>query len=61
MSIILDMTWTGWDKVREAAESAGIIYKRGIPAIQPFIQCADELMSYKNATDAGLIFETEKG
>lgn len=61
ISIILDMTWTGWDKLRGVADDRGIIYKRGDCSINPYVQAIDDLLIMKNATDVGLIFEDERG
>jgi len=61
MSIILDMTWTGWDKLRNIADERGIIYKRGDCSICPYVQAIDDLLIMKNSTDVGLIFEDERG
>jgi len=61
ISIILDMTWTGWDKLRNIADERGIIYKRGDCSISPYVQAIDDLLIMKNATDVGLIFEDERG
>ncbi|XP_025995684.2 LOW QUALITY PROTEIN: glutamate receptor 4 [Solenopsis invicta] len=60
ISIILDMTWTGWDKLRNVADERGIIYKRGDCSISPYVQAIDDLLIMKNATDVGLIFEDER-
>ncbi|EFN81309.1 Glutamate receptor, ionotropic kainate 5 [Harpegnathos saltator] len=60
ISIILDMTWTGWDKLRNIADDRGIIYKRGDCSINPYVQTIDDLLIMKNATDVGLIFEDER-
>ncbi|KAM0731734.1 Ionotropic receptor 25a [Formica fusca] len=60
ISIILDMTWTGWDKLRIVADERGIIYKRGDCSINPYVQAIDDLLIMKNATDVGLIFEDER-
>ncbi|KYN04416.1 Glutamate receptor, ionotropic kainate 2 [Cyphomyrmex costatus] len=60
ISIVLDMTWTGWDKLRNIADERGIIYKRGDCSISPYIQAIDDLLIMKNATDVGLIFEDER-
>lgn len=61
ISIILDMTWTGWDKLRTIADERGIIYKRSDCSINPYVQAIDDLLMMKNATDVGLIFEDERG
>ncbi|XP_076224221.1 ionotropic receptor 8a isoform X2 [Nomia melanderi] len=60
VSIILDMTWTGWEKVRTVADENGIIYKRGDCKINSYVQAIDDLLMLKNATDVGLIFEDER-
>ncbi|KAK2580489.1 hypothetical protein KPH14_006227 [Odynerus spinipes] len=60
VSLILDMTWTGWDKLRNLADEKGIIYKRGDCSINSYVQAIDDLLIMKNATDVGLIFEDEK-
>ncbi|OAD59386.1 Glutamate receptor, ionotropic kainate 2, partial [Eufriesea mexicana] len=60
ISIILDMTWTGWDRLRNMADENGIIYKRGDSNINPYVQAIDDLLMLKNATDVGLIFEDER-
>ncbi|KAK9303879.1 hypothetical protein QLX08_004603 [Tetragonisca angustula] len=60
ISIILDMTWTGWDRLRNLADQKGIIYKRGDSNTNSYIQAIDDLLMLKNATDVGLIFEDER-
>ncbi|XP_046146027.1 ionotropic receptor 25a isoform X1 [Osmia bicornis bicornis] len=60
ISIVLDMTWTGWEKLRNMADKNGIIYKRGDSSINPYVQAIDDLLMLKNATDVGLIFEDER-
>nr|XP_003700444.1 PREDICTED: glutamate receptor ionotropic, kainate 2 [Megachile rotundata] len=60
ISIVLDMTWTGWEKLRSLADQNGIIYKRGDCSINPYVQAIDDLLMLKNATDVGLIFEDER-
>ncbi|XP_015174609.1 PREDICTED: glutamate receptor ionotropic, kainate 3 [Polistes dominula] len=60
VSLILDMTWSGWDLLRVIAESKGIVYKRGDCSINPYVQAIDDLLLRKNATDVGLIFEDER-
>ncbi|XP_043516551.1 ionotropic receptor 25a isoform X3 [Frieseomelitta varia] len=60
ISIILDMTWTGWDRLRNLADQNGIIYKRGDSNTNSYIQAIDDLLMLKNATDVGLIFEDER-
>ncbi|XP_076619058.1 ionotropic receptor 8a [Colletes latitarsis] len=60
ISIILDLTWTGWEKLRNVADENGIIYKRGDCQINSYVQAIDDLLMLKNATDVGLIFEDER-
>ncbi|KAF7407327.1 hypothetical protein HZH66_001864 [Vespula vulgaris] len=60
VSLILDMTWSGWDLLRIVAEDKGIVYKRGDCSINPYVQAVDDLLLMKNATDVGLIFEDER-
>ena len=61
MTLILDMTWTGWDKLKKIAVDNGIIYKRADSTIIPYIQAIDDLLLMKNSTDVALIFENERG
>ncbi|XP_058794707.1 ionotropic receptor 25a isoform X2 [Phymastichus coffea] len=60
ITMILDMTWTGWDKLRDLARDFNIVYKRGDTTISAYVQAVDETMMYKNSTDAALVFENEK-
>ncbi|XP_076163941.1 uncharacterized protein LOC143144944 [Ptiloglossa arizonensis] len=60
ISIVLDLTWTGWEKLRNVADENGIIYKRGDCQINSYVQAIDDLLMLKNATDVGLIFEDER-
>ncbi|XP_012263496.2 ionotropic receptor 25a [Athalia rosae] len=60
VSLILDMTWTGWHKLRDIAADSAIAYVRGDGVSTPFVQAMDDLLTVKNATDAALIFESEK-
>lgn len=55
------MTWTGWDKLRDLARDFGIIYKCADATISAYVQAVDDIMMYKNTTDAALIFQNEKG
>ncbi|XP_008546980.2 ionotropic receptor 25a [Microplitis demolitor] len=57
IAIALDMTHTGWDKLREIIANNSIIYLRSDGSIIPFIQATDEFLKKKNATDFALIFE----
>ncbi|KAJ8675501.1 hypothetical protein QAD02_011287 [Eretmocerus hayati] len=60
ITMILDMTWTGWDKLRDLARDHGIIYKCADTTISAFVQGLDEILMRKNTTDAALIFQNEK-
>nr|UEN71272.1 ionotropic receptor 3 [Gregopimpla kuwanae] len=60
VTLILDMTWTGWDKLRKLATDNSIIYKRTDSTIIPYVQAVDDLLAKKNATDVALIFENER-
>ncbi|XP_008206325.2 glutamate receptor ionotropic, kainate 1 [Nasonia vitripennis] len=60
ITMILDMTWTGWDKLRDLARDFGIIYKRADTTISAYVQAVDDTMMLKNTTDAALIFQNEK-
>ncbi|XP_046753851.1 glutamate receptor ionotropic, kainate 4 isoform X2 [Diprion similis] len=60
VSLILDMTWTGWNRLREIAADTSVAYVRGDATLTPFVQAMDDLLTAQNATDAALIFETEK-
>lgn len=61
VTIILDFTWTGWMRIRKLAQTSGIMYIRGEPVINPYVEAVDEILMDKNATDCALIFGTEKG
>lgn len=61
ITLIFDLTWTGWDKLKNMAWSQGIVYLRGDISISPFVQAMDDLLYMKNTTDSALIFENEKG
>ncbi|XP_051160876.1 ionotropic receptor 25a-like isoform X13 [Leptopilina boulardi] len=60
ITLILDFTWTGWDRLKKMAFSQGIVYIRGDVSISPFVQAMDDLLFMKNTTDSALIFENEK-
>ncbi|XP_043478065.1 ionotropic receptor 25a isoform X2 [Leptopilina heterotoma] len=60
ITLIIDFTWTGWDKLKKIASSQGIVYVRGDVSISPFVQAMDDLLYMKNTTDSALIFENEK-
>lgn len=55
------MTWTGWNKLGEIAADYAVAYVRSDGILTAYIQAMDDLLSAKNATDAALIFENEKG
>ncbi|XP_043275122.1 glutamate receptor ionotropic, NMDA 2A-like isoform X2 [Venturia canescens] len=60
ITMLLDLTWTGWEQLQKIAASNTIIYRRGELAILPYIQALDDLLTDKNATDMALIFENEQ-
>ncbi|XP_044012074.1 ionotropic receptor 25a [Aphidius gifuensis] len=60
VTIILDTTYTGWDKIRSYALQNGIIYVRSSGSIIPYVNAVDDLLLKKNATDVALIFGNEE-
>lgn len=61
VSMILDLTWTGWEKLQQIASANTIIYRRAELSIVPYVQALDDLLTDKNATDMALIYENEQG
>ena len=59
LSMILDMTWGGWDKVAKITQGSGIPYLRLDTTNHHFVKAADDYLSDNKAIDAALIFKTE--
>ncbi|KAK0162799.1 hypothetical protein PV327_006545 [Microctonus hyperodae] len=60
VTIILDMTYTGWIKIKNLAANFDIIYLRSMSNNIPFVHTNDDLLQKKNATDVAAIFESER-
>nr|QNL15109.1 ionotropic receptor 8a [Aulacocentrum confusum] len=60
VTLILDMTYTGWDRVYEIARNHSIMHVRSAAKITPYIQASNDLLMRKSATDVALIFQSEK-
>lgn len=61
IALILDLTWTGWGRCRQLAESAGIPYIRADVTIGGFVQVVDAYLTERKGSDAALIFQNEEG
>ncbi|XP_063217386.1 ionotropic receptor 25a-like [Bacillus rossius redtenbacheri] len=60
VSAVLDLTWTGWGKVRTAAASAALPYFRADVTPGVFVDAVDAYLGGRQATDAALIFQNEE-
>nr|AID59307.1 ionotropic receptor 1 [Macrocentrus cingulum] len=60
VTLILDMTYTGWDIIYEIARDHSILHVRATVKMAPYIQASNDLLMRKSATDVALIFESEK-
>ncbi|XP_034948980.1 ionotropic receptor 25a [Chelonus insularis] len=60
VTVTLDMTYTGWDKLREYTLNNSINYIKLGAGIIPYIQVTGDFLVKKNATDVALIFESER-
>ena len=58
-TLVVDMSWGGWDKLRTAVEANGVPYLRVETAKHLFVQAMDEFLSARDAIDAALIYENE--
>ena len=58
-SVILDLSWGGWEAVRRVAELNGVPYLRLETAKHALVEAVDDFLSSRGAVDAALIFETE--
>jgi len=61
VTMILDLTWTGWGRCRQLSESTGIPYIRADVTIGGFVQVVDAYLTERKGTDAALIFQNEEG
>jgi hypothetical protein len=61
VTLILDLTWTGWARCRQLSESTGIPYIRADVTIGGFVQVVDAYLTERKGTDAALIFQNEEG
>ncbi|XP_034244951.1 ionotropic receptor 25a [Thrips palmi] len=60
-ALVLDVTWSGWDKLRRLARAAGTPYLQADVSVRHFLAAADDVLRYRNVTDAALVFESEEG
>ncbi|KAL0280963.1 UNVERIFIED_CONTAM: hypothetical protein PYX00_002104 [Menopon gallinae] len=59
VTAILDLTWSGWFRGKELAQSVGIPFLRVDVTISPFVKIFNDFLTFRNGTDAALIFENE--
>ncbi|KAJ1521276.1 hypothetical protein ONE63_002957 [Megalurothrips usitatus] len=55
------MTWSGWDLLQRLARALGTPYVQADVSVRPFLQAADEVLRYRNVTDAALVFDSPLG
>ncbi|PSN54615.1 Ionotropic receptor 8a [Blattella germanica] len=60
VTVIVDLTWTGWSRIRVLSESTGIPYIRADATIGGFVQVIDAYLTERQSTDAALIFQNEE-
>ncbi|THK33259.1 ionotropic receptor 25a [Diachasma alloeum] len=60
ITLVLDITYTGWDRLQALAHNNSILYLRTGGSIIPYVQAIDDLLLKKNATDVALIFENTR-
>ena len=58
-SVILDLSWGGWEAVSRVAELSGVPYLRLQTAKHALVEAVEDFLSSRHAVDAALIFETE--
>ena len=58
-SVILDLSWGGWEAARRVAELSGVPYLRLQTANHALVEAVEDFLSSRHAVDAALIFETE--
>ena len=58
-SLILDLSWGGWEAARRVAELSGVPYLRLQTANHALVEAVEDFLSSRHAVDAALIFETE--
>ena len=58
-SLILDLSWGGWEAARRVAELSGVPYLRLQTAKHALVEAVEDFLSSRHAVDAALIFETE--
>ena len=58
-SVILDLSWGGWEAARRVAELSGVPYLRLQTAKHALVEAVEDFLSSRHAVDAALIFETE--
>lgn len=59
--MILDLTWTGWFKVRNMSQVVGLPYLRLDVTVGSFVNAVEKYLTRRDASDAALIFHTEEG
>ncbi|EEB19912.1 glutamate receptor, putative [Pediculus humanus corporis] len=59
ISIVIDLTWSGWDKVNNLAGKYKIPVIRADVTIRTFVRSMNDFLSFRNGTDSALIFENE--
>lgn len=76
MSIVLDLTWSGWYQAKQLLEAAGVPYARIDVTIRSFVKALDDFLMARNGklglghphncykviagTDAALIFHSDE-
>ncbi|KAE8746460.1 Ionotropic receptor 8a [Frankliniella occidentalis] len=56
-ALVLDMTWSGWERLRWLAHAAGVPYVQADVSVRPFLQAADDVLRFRNISDAALVFD----
>lgn len=61
MSVVVDATDSGFQRLQQVADQNLVPYFRIEPTIGPFARAAADYVLNLNATDAALIFQNEAG
>ena len=58
-SVIVDMSWGGWEAVYNLAHMNGVPYVHVEASNKPFVMAIDDFLYKRDAIDAALLFESE--
>ncbi|KAK6633756.1 hypothetical protein RUM44_004363 [Polyplax serrata] len=59
ITLVVDLTWSGWEKVHDLVATAKLPIMRADVTIRAFVQALNDFLTFRNGTDSALIFENE--